>query len=107
MPQTPHIAFIGAGNMAQAIIKGMLAAGYPPNKICASGRTQAKLDQLTADTGIHTSIDNLSLCNQADVIVLGVKPHMMGDLVKSIAHAIDPSKHLIVSVAAWHFSRQY
>lgn len=100
MPQTPHIAFIGAGNMAQAIIKGMLAAGYPPNKICASGRTQAKLDQLTADTGIHTSIDNLSLCDQADVIVLGVKPHMMGDLVKSIAHAIDPSKHLIVSVAA-------
>ncbi|MFT5930817.1 MAG: pyrroline-5-carboxylate reductase, partial [Oceanospirillaceae bacterium] len=34
MTQTPHIAFIGAGNMAQAILKGMLAAGYPQDKIC-------------------------------------------------------------------------
>ncbi len=44
MPQTPHIAFIGAGNMSQAILKGMLAAGYPQSKISASGRTQSKLD---------------------------------------------------------------
>ena len=100
MPQTPHIAFIGAGNMAQAILKGMLAAGYPQSKISASGRTQSKLDVLAADTGIHTSTDNLALCHQADVIVLGVKPHMMGDLVQSIAPAVDVSRQLIVSVAA-------
>ena len=100
MPQTPHIAFIGAGNMAQAILKGMLAAGYPQDKICASGRTQAKLDILSADSGIQTSTDNLALCHQADVIVLGVKPHMMGDLVQSIAPAVDVSRQLIVSVAA-------
>ena len=100
MPQTPHIAFIGAGNMAQAILKGMLAAGYPQSKISASGRTQSKLDVLAADTGIHTSADNLALCHQADVIVLGVKPQMMGDLVQSIAPAVDVSTQLIVSVAA-------
>ena len=100
MTQTPHIAFIGAGNMAQAILKGMLAAGYPQDKISASSRTQAKLDTLSADTGIHTSTDNLALCRKADVIVLGVKPQMMGDLIQSIAPAIDASKQLIVSVAA-------
>ena len=100
MTQTPHIAFIGAGNMAQAILKGMLAAGYPQDKISASGRTQAKLDTLSADTGIHTSTDNLALCRQADVIVLGVKPQMMGDLIQTIAPAVDASKQLIVSVAA-------
>ena len=100
MSQTPHIAFIGAGNMAQAILKGLLAAGYPQSKISASGRTQSKLDTLTADTGIYTSTDNLALCFQADVIVLGVKPHMMGDLVQSIAPAVNASKQLIVSVAA-------
>lgn len=100
MLQTPNIAFIGAGNMAQAILKGMLAAGYPRNKISASGRTQSKLDLLAADTGIHTSTDNLALCRQADVIVLGVKPQMMGALVQSIAPAVDGSKQLIVSVAA-------
>jgi len=100
MPQTPHIAFIGAGNMAQAILKGMLAAGYPQSKISASGRTQSKLDVLAADTGIYTSTDNLALCHQADVIVLGVKPHMMGDLVQSIAPAVDVSRQLIVSVDA-------
>ena len=100
MQKTPHIAFIGAGNMAQAILKGMLSAGYPKDKICASGRTESKLDALSAETGIQTSTNNLLLCQQADVIVLGVKPAMMGDLVKSIASVIDPAKHLIVSVAA-------
>ena len=100
MLHTPHIAFIGAGNMAQAILKGMLAAGYPQEKISASGRTQSKVDILAAQTGIHTSTDNLAVCQQADVIVLGVKPAMMGDLVKSIAPAVDPTKQLIVSIAA-------
>ena len=100
MTQTPHIVFIGAGNMAQAILKGMLAAGYPQDKISASGRTRSKLDTLSADTGIHTSTDNLALCRQADVIVLGVKPQMIGDLIQSIAPAVDASTQLIVSVAA-------
>jgi|TARA_B110000881_G_C18505973_1_gene479571 pyrroline-5-carboxylate reductase len=100
MLHAPHIAFIGAGNMAQAILKGMLAAGYPQEKISASGRTQSKVDILAAQTGIHTSTDNLAVCQQADVIVLGVKPAMMGDLVKSIAPAVDPTKQLIVSIAA-------
>ena len=100
MSQPPHIAFIGAGNMAQAILKGMLAAGYPQDNISASGRTQAKLDVLADQTGIFTSTDNLTLCQQADVIVLGVKPQMMAALVQSLAPAIDPSRQLIVSVAA-------
>ncbi len=100
MHNTPRITFIGAGNMAQAILKGLLAAGYPQDKITASGRTQSKMDVLAAATGIHTSTDNLALCQQADVIVLGVKPQMMGGLVKSIAPAIDPSTQLVISVAA-------
>ena len=100
MQNTPRISFIGAGNMAQAILKGLLAAGYPQDKITASGRTQSKMDALAATTGIHTSTDNLALCQQADVIVLGVKPQMMGGLVKSIAPAIDPSTQLVISVAA-------
>ncbi|MCS5558637.1 MAG: NAD(P)-binding domain-containing protein, partial [Oceanospirillaceae bacterium] len=62
MHNTPRITFIGAGNMAQAILKGLLAAGYPQDKITASGRTQSKMDVLAAATGIHTSTDNLALC---------------------------------------------
>ena len=100
MQTTPRIAFIGAGNMSQAILKGMIASGYPLDKITASARTQSKMDALAAETGIRTSTDNLALCEQADVIVLGVKPQMMGDLVKSIAPAINTSKQLIISVAA-------
>lgn len=100
MHNTPRITFIGAGNMAQAILKGLLAAGYPQDKITASGRTQSKMDVLAAATGIHTSTDNLALCQQAHVIVLSVKPQMMSDLVKSIAPAVDPSKQLVISVAA-------
>ncbi|HCH23488.1 MAG TPA: pyrroline-5-carboxylate reductase [Oceanospirillaceae bacterium] len=100
MSSTPTLAFIGAGNMAQAIIKGLLKQGYAANKIIATGRTASKMAALAADTGIQTTLDNLAACQQADIIILGVKPQMMQDTVSALASAIDPQRHLIVSVAA-------
>ena len=53
---TPQpIAFIGAGNMTQAIIKGMVAGGYPSNLIMATNPSRTKLDELTAATVQKTS----------------------------------------------------
>ena len=100
MSSTPTLAFIGAGNMAQAIIKGLLKQGYAANKIIATGRTASKMSALATDTGIQTTLDNLEACQQADIIILGVKPQMMQDTVSALAAAIDPRRHLIISVAA-------
>ena len=75
---TPQpIAFIGAGNMTQAIIKGMVAGGYPSDLIMATNPSRQKLDDLTANTGIHISQDNRAALAFAKVIVLAVKPQML------------------------------
>ena len=100
MSSSPTLAFIGAGNMAQAIIKGLLQQGYNARKIIATGRTASKLDALAADTGIRTSMDNPATCQQADVIILAVKPQMMQVTIDQLAAAIEPRRHLIISVAA-------
>ncbi|MCP4789106.1 MAG: pyrroline-5-carboxylate reductase [Gammaproteobacteria bacterium] len=101
MPNTlPVLAFIGAGNMAQAIIKGLLQQGYEANKIIATGRTSSKLQVLSETTGISVSLDNQDACQQADIIILGVKPQMMQNTIQALSDAIDPQRHLIISVAA-------
>ncbi|CCQ09938.1 Pyrroline-5-carboxylate reductase [Pseudoalteromonas luteoviolacea B = ATCC 29581] len=95
------IAFIGTGNMSYAIIGGMVKSGFDPSQIIATNRNQTKLDKVAADFGVQTTTDNLAAIARADVIVLSVKPQMMGDLCESIVNAdIQYQDKLFVSVAA-------
>jgi pyrroline-5-carboxylate reductase len=94
------IAFLGAGNMAEAIIKGLLRAGTArPESIIATGRRPERLEQLQRAYGIRTSQDNLSAAREAEIVVLSVKPQAMDKLVIQVAPALDQRK-LIISVAA-------
>jgi pyrroline-5-carboxylate reductase len=95
---SPKIAFIGAGNMARAIIGGLLAQGFAPGEFIASGPHPEKLADLAAQ-GLQTISDNLAAARQAQVVVLSVKPQ----LLKAVAQALAPAlahKPLIISVAA-------
>ena len=100
MSQTGTLAFIGAGNMAQAIIKGLINKGYSPSNITATDPDQDKLQQLQADIGIQVTSDNHQACAQADTIVIAVKPQVMPEVMKDVAPAIDGARHLIISIAA-------
>ncbi|MFL5321744.1 MAG: pyrroline-5-carboxylate reductase [Myxococcaceae bacterium] len=94
------IAFLGAGNMAEALIKGLLASGTAnPEDITATGRRSERLEPLAKAYGVKTSLDNLAAARDADVIVLSVKPQAMGKLLTQVAPAIDHRK-LVISVAA-------
>jgi pyrroline-5-carboxylate reductase len=94
------ITFLGAGNMAEAIIKGLLRAGTArPEGIIATGRRPERLEQLQRAYGIRTSQDNLSAAREAEIVVLSVKPQAMDKLVIQVAPALDQRK-LIISVAA-------
>lgn len=94
-----RVTFLGAGNMANAIIKGLLRAGLAKDKVTATVRREEKKVELEAAHGIKVGFDNVAAAKDAEVIVLSVKPQALDKLLTQIAPAIDRSK-LIVSVAA-------
>lgn len=93
------IAFLGTGNMARAILEGLLADGYPADKIWATRRQVELLDDLK-QLGVHTSADNSAAIAAADAVVLSVKPQMMQTTVEALQADLQRHKPLLISVAA-------
>lgn len=93
------IAFIGAGNMAHAIIAGLVASGYDAKKIIATAPSETRRKPLEEKYGIRTTSDNLAAANEADVVVLAVKPQLMADVCAPL-QAVDYSNKLVISIAA-------
>lgn len=95
-----QIGFIGAGNMAQAIIHGLIKAGLAPNNIHCSNPSAAKLEQLTSQyPKLNTSQDNSLIASASDILVIAVKPQKMQSALDSIKQ-LKLSDKLIISVAA-------
>ena len=99
MNNQPTLAFIGAGNMARAIIGGLLSNGYPAEKIWACEPEAERLADLK-DQGLQTTTDNNQAVQAADVVVLAVKPQVLKDVCLAMADSTQASKPLLVSVAA-------
>ena len=94
------IAFLGAGNMAEALIKGLLRAGTArPDSLIATGRRPERLEALARTYGVRTTLDNLAAVREADVVVLSVKPQALDKVLVQVAPEVDPHK-LVISVAA-------
>jgi pyrroline-5-carboxylate reductase len=94
------ITFLGAGNMAEALIKGLLQAKVAtPDTVIGTGRRPERLEELHQKYGIRVTSDNVEATRDADIVVLAVKPQAMAKLLTQIAPAISPSK-LVISVAA-------
>ena len=94
------VGFLGAGNMGEAIIKGLLRTGLVPASSLAATDVRAdRLRQLGEQYGIRAVTSNRDLVAQSDVIILAVKPQIMGAVLKEIAGAVDRGR-LLISVAA-------
>ncbi|MCP8899938.1 pyrroline-5-carboxylate reductase [Gilvimarinus xylanilyticus] len=93
-----NIAFIGAGNMAGAIIKGLIAGDYPAERIRATTRSAESAQQAADKLGITVGTDNAETVRWAEVVVLAVKPQMLKDTCEALAP--DLNQQLILSVAA-------
>jgi pyrroline-5-carboxylate reductase len=91
------IAFIGAGNMAISLIRGLLENGTEATAIVAADPNPEQRMK-AADLGITTLEDNNAAIHQAEVIVLAVKPQIAANVVKSL-DSINP-QHLVISIAA-------
>ncbi len=94
------IGFIGAGNMAQAIIHGLVKDGQKAETLFCSNPSQGKLDALKArHSSINTSQSNTEVAQEVDILVLAVKPQKMS-LALSSLQSHELSNTLIISVAA-------
>src|SRR5690554_6552429 len=95
------IAFIGAGNMTQSIVRGMVQSGYPAEFIYVSNPSRPKLDKMQRELGVNISQQNAEIAATADVIVLSVKPQLMADVCTALREQVSElSGKLIVSIAA-------
>ncbi|MGO2133020.1 MAG: pyrroline-5-carboxylate reductase [Halomonas sp.] len=95
-----HITFIGAGNMASAIIEGLLNSGHDADALTATATSDDTLSPLRSRLGINTTTDNVEALAQSDVVVLAVKPQIMHQVCEEIRDAIQSRNPLIISVAA-------
>lgn len=96
---TENIGFIGAGNMANSLIRGMLGTGFPANRLFASDLDSTKLESLKLECGIQVGT-NEELVTQCDVLVLAVKPQVMEAVCKGLTPSFGPKAPLIISIAA-------
>ncbi len=75
--QKLDIAFIGAGNMAEALVAGLVRAGHPANRLHVSDVNATRLEYMQSSYGVHTSTDNCVMARQADILVIAVKPQQV------------------------------
>ena len=94
------IGFIGLGNMANAMIGGILAKGlYTKDELIGSSKTEATAERIHEKYGIKTCTDNAAIAKEADAVVLAVKPVFFPEVIKEIKEFVT-NDTLVISIAA-------
>jgi pyrroline-5-carboxylate reductase len=100
MAEIRRIAFIGSGAMGEAMIKGMAAQGViQPGHVVASDPVAARREQMKTQFGINTTETNASAVQDADVVVLSVKPQVLPKVMAELQGKI-PDEALVLSIVA-------
>jgi pyrroline-5-carboxylate reductase len=98
--QNVTIGFIGAGNMATSLVGGLIADGFNAGKIIMSDVDGEKLEMLAERFGVQTTVNNEKVAEDADIVVLAIKPQSMRTVCEQIAPKVQAGKPLVISVAA-------
>ncbi|MBQ9589002.1 MAG: pyrroline-5-carboxylate reductase [Butyrivibrio sp.] len=94
------VGFIGLGNMAKAMIGGILAKGLMgPNEIIGTAATEETRLKVSNKYGIQTRTSNEAVAKESDIIILAVKPQYLKVVIADIMDSVDENK-VIVSIAA-------
>ncbi|ENL0194048.1 pyrroline-5-carboxylate reductase [Acinetobacter baumannii] len=92
-----NICFIGGGNMAQALIGGLISRGLPPTRITVSDPVE-QIRQLLQEKEVHVTQDNTAAIQNADVVVLAVKPQVLANVLRPLKGLL--SDKLVISIIA-------
>lgn len=102
----PTITFIGAGHMAESLIHGLIANGYPKEAIWAANRSIERLDLMRQKYQIHTTQNNAEGAKHAEVLLLAVKPQDTATALQSLKIKVKKQKPLVISViTGWTVER--
>ena len=97
--KSQKVGFLGAGNMAQAMIKGLIEGGLPAKNIFASNRSEGKLHKLAETYHINPVFSNEELIDKCDIIILAIKPQDLLQALEPVTRSFDEHK-IVISVAA-------
>ena len=92
-----NICFIGGGNMAQALIGGLLARGLASTRITVSDPVE-QIRQILEEKGVQTTTENVDAVSNADVVVLAVKPQVLATVLQPLKGLL--SDKLVISIVA-------
>jgi pyrroline-5-carboxylate reductase len=96
-----QIAFIGSGVMGEAMIKGLMAQGLLiAQHIVASDPRPERLAELSERYGIRVTGDNLAAARGQDIVVLSVKPQVLGEVLKELGNGVIRPDALVLSIVA-------
>ena len=93
------IGFIGAGNMAYALIKGLLSDGFEAKNINVSDANPELLEKRSSELGVTVQPDNVSLLTNSDIVVFAVKPQVLSVVCHELKNKAS-SDQLFVSIVA-------
>lgn len=99
MISTVKIAIIGCGNLGTSVANGLLMrADFDPKNLTLTKRNTSSLAEFEAK-GVHVHSDNSAAAKYADVILLGVKPYNVTNILKEVLPVLDAKKQIVVSLA--------
>jgi len=99
MATTQSIGFIGGGNMAEALIKGLLAQGQPADRMLVSDPSPVRQTLLRDVYKVEVAASNREVAGQCRLLVLAIKPQMVQTVVPELAGTVT-AEHLVVSILA-------
>ncbi|HUL38880.1 MAG TPA: pyrroline-5-carboxylate reductase [Methanomassiliicoccales archaeon] len=95
-----RIGFIGAGNMAEALMKGIISAGLASKDEVVAGEViKERRDYIARTLGVKATSDNVEVARSAHVLLFAVKPQQMPTVLEELKPYLTP-EHLIISIAA-------
>ncbi|MDH5632264.1 MAG: pyrroline-5-carboxylate reductase [Gammaproteobacteria bacterium] len=97
---TRKIGFIGAGNMARSLAKGLIDNGWPTARLILSDPNDDQRTSTASLLGTTCIADNSELISHCDVLVLAVKPQLLKSVLQPLASAVQQRKPLVISVVA-------
>jgi pyrroline-5-carboxylate reductase len=94
------VGFIGAGNMGEVLIRGLIQSGkVDKTDIIASDASPERLEYISNTYGIRATDSNVELAESASIVIIAVKPQNMDDLLEELSSS-SHENHLFISIAA-------